>query len=66
VQESTLWKSADVPFGVARWSAKITREVKDAQDPRDKFMPVSEVTIEMKAKETGTEGPEGKSELAVP
>jgi len=66
VQESTLWKSTDVPFGVARWSAKITREVKDAQEPRDKFKPISEVTIEMKAKETGTEGPEGKSELMVP
>ena len=66
VQESTLWKSADMPFGVARWSAKITREVKDAQEPRDNFKPVSEVTIDMKAKKTGTEGPEGKSELMVP
>jgi hypothetical protein len=66
VQESTLWKSPDMPFGVARWSAKITREVKDARETRDNFKPVSEVTIEMKAKETGTEGPEGKSELMVP
>ncbi len=70
VQESTVWKSADMPFGIARWSAKITRQVKDAQDPREKFdedgHSVSEVTIEMKAKETGTEGPEGKSELMVP
>ena len=66
VQESTFWKSADMPFGVARWSAKITREIKDAQEPRDNFKPVSEVTIDMKAKETGTEGPEGKSELTVP
>jgi len=66
VQESMLWKSPDVPFGVARWSAKITREVKDAQEPRDNFKPVSEVTIDMKAKETGTEGPEGKSELTIP
>ena len=70
VQESTVWKSADMPFGIARWSAKITRQVKDAQDPREKFddpdNAVSEVTIEMKAKETGTEGPEGKSELTVP
>ena len=43
-----------------------TREVKDAQEARDAFKPVSEVTIEMKAKETGTEGAEGKSELTVP
>jgi hypothetical protein len=66
VQESTIWKSKQVPFGVARWSAKITREVKDAQQARDDFKPVSEVTIEMKAKETGTEGAEAKSELTVP
>lgn len=66
VQESTLWKSVSMPFGVARWSAKITREVKDAQQPRDAFKPVSEVLIDMKAKETGTEGAEGKSELTVP
>ena len=66
VQESTIWKSPEVPFGVARWIAKITREVKDAQEARDAFKPVSEVIIEMKAKETGTEGAEGKSELTVP
>ncbi len=65
VQESTIWKSAAIPFGVARWSAKITREAKDAQEARDAFKPVSEVNIEMKAKETGTGGQEGTSELMV-
>src|SRR5205085_9919072 len=29
VQESTIWKSPDVACGVARWTAKITRETKD-------------------------------------
>jgi hypothetical protein len=64
--ESTIWKSPSVPFGVARWSAKITREIKDAQEPRDAFMPTSEVTIDMKARETGKGGPNGTSELMSP
>ena len=63
VQESTIWKSSDVPFGVARWSAKLTRERKDAQSNRDEFKRVSEVTIEMKAKETGKDA---RSDLSVP
>lgn len=66
ITESTLWKSPDVPFGVARWSAKITREIKDAQSPREDFKPSSEVVIEMKARETGKGGPNGSSELMVP
>ncbi len=63
VQESTIWKSSEVAFGVARWAAKMTRERKDGQSPRDDFKPVSEVTIEMQAKETGRDA---KSELSVP
>lgn len=63
IMESTIWKSPDVPFGVARWSAKITREVKDAQDSRENFKPNSEVTIEMKARESGKGGPNATSEL---
>ena len=63
VQESTIWKSPEIAFGVARWSAKLTRETKDAQSPRSDFKPVSEVTIQMQAKEAGQDA---KSELNVP
>lgn len=63
VQESTIWKSPDIAFGVARWSAKITRETKDDRAPRDDFKAVTEVTIEMVAQETGTDA---KSELVTP
>lgn len=66
IMESTIWKSPSVPFGVARWSAKITREVKDAQEPRDAFQPSSELTIEMKIRETGQGGPNATSELMAP
>jgi hypothetical protein len=63
IQESTLWKSEEVPFGVARWSTKINRETKDDQAPRENFKPVSEVTIEMVAQEVGTDA---RSELTEP
>ena len=66
ITESTIWKSPSVPFGVARWSAKITREVKDGNAPRDDFKPNSEVAIEMKARETGKGGPNSTSELMMP
>lgn len=66
IVESTIWKSPSVPFGVARWSAKITREIKDNLEPRDAFKPTSEVAIDMKARETGKGGPNGASELMIP
>src|SRR5262249_41510306 len=37
IQESTVWKTAEIPFGVARWTAKMTREVKDDLAPPDSF-----------------------------
>lgn len=55
-----------MPFGIARWSAKIVRETKDVSEPREAFKPVSEVVIEMRAIESGTEGLEGNSELTIP
>lgn len=63
VQETTVWRSKDVPFGIARYSAKITREIKDDRQPRDEFKPTSEVVVDLKAQETGSDA---KSELAVP
>lgn len=62
-QESTIWKSTEIPFGVARWSAKMTRETKDDLASRDGFKPVSEVTVEMRAQEVGDDA---KSELSEP
>ena len=61
IQESTIWKSPEIPFGVARWTSKMVRETKDDQVPRENFKPVSEVTIEMVAQEIGGDA---KSELS--
>jgi hypothetical protein len=63
MQETTVWRSKDVPFGIARYSARITREVKDDRQSRDEFKPSSEVVVDLKAQESGTDA---KSELAVP
>lgn len=52
--EGKVWTSPQVPFGVAAWSAKITRSIKDDQEARDDFKPLTEIAITMKARETGT------------
>lgn len=52
--ESKVWASEQVPFGVAAWTSKITRSIKDDQEPRENFRPLTEVTVSMKARETGT------------
>jgi hypothetical protein len=44
-----LWRSPDMPFGLARWSVKILREEKGSTDLRSAFKRVSEISIEMKA-----------------
>lgn len=62
VNEATLWQSSDVPFGLAKWSVKMTRHAKDRIAARSAFRPVSEVTVEMSAHEVGN----AQSELAVP
>jgi hypothetical protein len=50
-----IWSSADVPFGVAAWTAKITRQIKDAQEPRENFRSITEVVVELKAQRTGAD-----------
>lgn len=63
VQDVTVWRSKDVPFGIARYEAKILRETKDAGQNRDEFKPATEITVSLKAQETGDDA---KSDLAVP
>lgn len=48
-----VWASPDVPFGVAAWSARTTRSIKDAQAPRDSFQLLTQVDVELKARGTG-------------
>jgi len=63
VSESTLWRSSDVHFGLAKWSVKMTRYAKDQIAARSEFRPVSEVTVEMSAVQ---EMENAQSELATP
>ncbi len=51
--ETKVWSSAQVPFGVAAWTSKITRSIKDDEEPRENFKPLTEILISMKARETG-------------
>lgn len=60
--QSQVWSSSEVPFGVAAWTTRITRSIKDAQERRDSFHQQTEIQVEMKARETGVDA---KSELNV-
>lgn len=63
VQDATVWRSKDVPFGIARYKARIVREIKDDGQAREDFKASSEVDVELRAQETGDDA---KSDLAVP
>jgi len=63
VHETQLWRSDQVPFGLAKWTVKIHQERKAANEPRSAFQPAVEVTVQMKALEKGDAA---KSELAEP
>ncbi|RMG02858.1 MAG: hypothetical protein D6741_03065 [Planctomycetota bacterium] len=59
-----LWRSDEVPFGLAKWTVTIVREQKDAPDPRSAFKRYSEIRVQMQAVEIRTE--DVRSELATP
>jgi hypothetical protein len=61
--EADLYRSDEVPFGLAKWTIRMHREAKDAREPRSQFQRVSEVRIEMAAHEVGANA---ESELAAP
>jgi hypothetical protein len=63
VQEAELWRSDEVPFGLAQWNVKITMERKVDSEPRSSFKQVAQTVVEMKALETGTDA---KSEIETP
>lgn len=52
---AAIWRSDDVPFGLARWEVKVLREEKGSTEPRTAFNKVSEFSIKMKARETGSD-----------
>lgn len=61
--QADIWRSPDVPFGLAQWTAKLSREEKLSYEPRSEFQPIGEVNVEMSAHESGTDA---ESRLNVP
>jgi hypothetical protein len=61
--EGQIWRSEDVPFGVAKWVVRDVREEKHPTQSRDLFRETTEVSIEMAAHATGTDA---ETELDVP
>jgi len=61
--EVTLWRSKNVPFGLAKWEIKVQRERKDINDPRTSFQAASSIEIKMQADRVDEQA---ESELAAP
>lgn len=51
--DAKVWSSADVPFGIAAWTVKIARQIKDSEEPRENFRTITEVVAELKAQQSG-------------
>jgi hypothetical protein len=49
VNNAEIWKSSDVPFGLAKWTVRLSRERKSDLAPRSKFKTVTRITVEMEA-----------------
>ncbi|MDA0833384.1 MAG: hypothetical protein O2955_17195 [Planctomycetota bacterium] len=58
-----IWRSSEVPFGLAKWTFKGTRELKESFEPRDAFHAVTEISAELTVHETGMNA---ESELTIP
>ena len=63
VHESELWRSDEIPFGMAQWNVKLTMERKGENEPRSAFKQVAQTVVEMKALESGMDA---KSEVETP
>ena len=50
LHESSLYLSDSVPFGLAKWTVKVTQEAKGEVEPRSEFQFVSEITVDMTAR----------------
>ncbi|MFO1019072.1 MAG: hypothetical protein U0903_00005 [Planctomycetales bacterium] len=53
VNEGEIWLSSKIPFGWAKYQAKVTREQKDRTAPNDAFKRHAELKVEMSAVEIG-------------
>lgn len=51
--KAQIWRSDDIPFGVAKWIVEDLREEKHPTQSRDLFRETMQVSIEMAAHETG-------------
>lgn len=53
VNTATLWRSNDVPFGLAKWQVTQVREEKPPASPRTDFKKITEVRVTMTAQQSG-------------
>ncbi|QDV52658.1 hypothetical protein [Gimesia fumaroli] len=51
--EGTIWRTKEIPFGLAKWTVEITRETKGGTQPRSEFKMTSRIHVAMSAHEVG-------------
>tara|TARA_R110002111_G_scaffold262694_1_gene340206 strand:+ start:145775 stop:146671 length:897 start_codon:yes stop_codon:yes gene_type:complete len=51
--EGTIWRTSEIPFGVAKWTVEITRDTKGGTQPRSEFKMTSRIHVAMSAHEVG-------------
>lgn len=51
--EGTIWRTSEIPFGMAKWTVDITRDTKGGTQPRTEFQMTSRIHVAMSAHEVG-------------
>ncbi|WP_299468633.1 hypothetical protein [uncultured Gimesia sp.] len=51
--EGTIWRTSEIPFGVAKWTVDITRDTKGGTQARSEFKMTSRIHVAMSAHEVG-------------
>ena len=62
VEKATLWRSGEIPFGLAKWAVDVEFLLKGFTQPRSEFQRQAQVRVNMSAVETGTDA---QSELVI-
>lgn len=53
--EGTIWRTSEIPFGVAKWAVTVTRDTKGGTQPRTDFKMTSRIQVAMSAHEVGND-----------
>jgi hypothetical protein len=47
--QATIWRSPDIPFGLAKWDVVLNTWTKEPNDPQTEFKPTTKIEVKMHA-----------------